>query len=61
MPRDRVLIFANPIAGRGLGEAIAHRLRAGLSAAGLDARLWLRPPSALTAEDLAGDVRTAIV
>ena len=57
---DRVLIFANPIAGRGLGEAIARRVRAGLAAGGYDARPWLRPAGELTAADLTPGVTAAV-
>ena len=57
---ERVLIFANPIAGRGLGEAIAYRVREGLAAGGYDARMWLLPPADLTEEDLPSGV-TAVV
>jgi diacylglycerol kinase (ATP) len=57
----RVLIFANPIAGRGLGEAIAYRVRDGLAAGRYDARLWLRPPTDLTAGDLPPDLVAAVV
>jgi len=57
---DRVLIFANPIAGRGLGEAIARRLGVGLSAFGYSTQLWLRPPAELTAEALPAGVRAAV-
>lgn len=56
-----VLIFANPIAGRGLGEAIAYRVRDGLTAGGYEPRLWLRPPAELTAADLPAGVTAAIV
>ena len=60
MPADRVLIFANPIAGRGLGEAIAYRVREGLAAGGYDARMWLLPPTELTAGDLPTGVTAAV-
>jgi diacylglycerol kinase (ATP) len=56
----RVLVFANPIAGRGLGEAIARRVGEGLSAGGYDAHVCLRPPSELTVEDVPPDVVAAV-
>ena len=56
----RALIFANPIAGRGLGEAIAYRVRDALVAGGYDARLWLRPPTEMTLADLPTDVSAAV-
>jgi diacylglycerol kinase family enzyme len=58
---NRVLIFANPIAGKGLGEAIAYRVREALAAAGFDARMWLLPPSELDRGDLPKDVRAVVV
>lgn len=57
---NRVLIFANPIAGRGLGEAIAYRVRDGLAAGRYDARMWLLPPTELTGKDLPPDVTAAV-
>ena len=42
---DRVVIFANPIAGRGRGQAVATQLAVGLSAAGFDV-LTITDPSA---------------
>lgn len=57
---QRVLIFANPIAGRGLGEAIAYRVRDALAGGGYDARLWLRPAAELTPDDLTPDVSAAV-
>jgi diacylglycerol kinase (ATP) len=57
---ERVLIFANPIAGRGLGEAIAYRVRDGLAAGGYDARMWLLPPADLSAADLPDGVMAAV-
>lgn len=56
----RVLIFANPIAGRGLGEALAYRVREGLAAGGFDARMWLLPPAELTETDLPRDVSAVV-
>jgi diacylglycerol kinase family enzyme len=56
----RALIFANPIAGRGLGEAIAYRVRDALAAGGYDARLWLRPPAEMTLADLPPDASAAV-
>lgn len=59
-PMNRVLIFANPIAGRGLGEAIAYRVREGLASGGYDARMWLLPPTELTEADLPAGVTAAV-
>src|SRR4051794_6366181 len=56
----RVLVFANPIAGRGLGDVIARRVRNGLRAGGFDARMCLRPPAALTADDVPPDLVAVI-
>ncbi len=60
-----VLIFANPIAGRGRGKAIAQNLRRYFSAQGLEARIFLQPPkeildsalgeSAIAAVSIGGD------
>ena len=51
---QEVLIFANPIAGRGKGKAIAHRLERRLQADGYAARLLLKKPELLHREDLGG-------
>ena len=58
---ESVNIFANPIAGRGLGKAIAGRLSARLSADGYAVRTWFDPPAELTADAASGDVRAAII
>ncbi len=49
---DRVLIFANPIAGRGRGRIVAKRLERELSAAGFDTCVVLARPSDLNADAL---------
>ena len=49
---DEVLIFANPIAGRGRGKAIALRLDARLRAEGYDVRLLLKKPELVEREDM---------
>ena len=60
MASKRILIFANPIAGRGRGEAIARRLARALARRGDEPLLWLAPPTELSAEQLGHDVHTAI-
>jgi YegS/Rv2252/BmrU family lipid kinase len=57
----RVLIFANPIAGRGRGEAIANRVLRALRSGGFDARLWLAAPTDLTPADLESDLAAVVV
>ena len=42
--RREVLIFANPIAGRGLGAQIAGRLQAALTSRGFVVRMFLQKP-----------------
>jgi hypothetical protein len=49
---EEVLIFANPIAGRGRGKSIARRLEARLRADGFAVRLLLKKPDLLEREDL---------
>ena len=52
---QEILIFANPIAGRGRGRAIAQRLEARLHADGYKIRLLLKKPESLEPDDL-GDM-----
>jgi diacylglycerol kinase family enzyme len=52
---DEVLIFANPIAGRGRGQAIARRLHDRLRADGYAPRVLLQRPDLIPDEELAGD------
>ncbi len=61
---EEILIFANPIAGRGSGKAIARRLERRLRADGFSARLLLKKPSLIEPADLGdapGGPRAAIV
>jgi len=57
-----VLLFANPIAGRGRGKRIAVELRRALSGAGYDVRTALDHPESIDDAALhdAGDIRAAI-
>ena len=56
-----VLIFANPISGRGQGPSIARRLEDGLRAAGYGVRCTTKSPHELNAEDFDADAPAAIV
>lgn len=60
VPVTRVLIFANPIAGRGRGESIAQRIHRALAANNIEGILWLQSPERMTAADIAGDVDAVI-
>jgi diacylglycerol kinase (ATP) len=57
-----VLLFANPIAGRGRGKRIAVELRRALTRAGYDVRAALDKPESIqdSAVHDAGDIRAAI-
>ena len=57
----RVLILANPIAGRGRGRGIARRLGARLRAEGYDVRTSFKRPELATLPDSMADVRAVIV
>jgi len=46
--KDEVLIFANPIAGRGRGKVVARRLERELRSIGIGAQIFLQPPSELS-------------
>jgi diacylglycerol kinase (ATP) len=59
--RDQVLIFANPIAGRGQGLDIARRLDQRLRADGYDVHLLLKRADSIKPADLPADARAAIV
>lgn len=61
MGRDEVLIFANPIAGRGRGRGIVQRLEQRLSAEGYAVRALTRRPDEIPADELAGGARAAVV
>ena len=56
-----VLIFANPIAGRGAGRTTAERLGARLSREGFDPLLVFDRPAAMTDGQLPRDTRAVIV
>jgi diacylglycerol kinase (ATP) len=55
-----VLIFANPISGRGRGKAIAEEIAAGLRQADRRARLIFDPPETLKNDDIPSDVVAAV-
>ena len=59
--KERVLIFANPIAGRGRGRRIAERLRARLEADSFDVDLFLERPDCFDLAGLHRPPRAAIV
>jgi diacylglycerol kinase (ATP) len=59
--RQRVLIFANPIAGRGQGATIARRLKGRLNQSGLDVETFFEPPDCFDLNRLAQPVRAAVV
>jgi diacylglycerol kinase family enzyme len=59
--KQRVLIFANPIAGRGRGRRIAERLRERLAEDGYAPRVVLDKPDCVELADLAGPAAAAIV
>lgn len=46
---EEVLIFANPIAGRGRGKVVARRLEKELRSIGIGVQIFLQPPSELSA------------
>jgi diacylglycerol kinase family enzyme len=56
-----VLIFANPIAGRGRGRRIAERLRSRLAAEGYDAEIFTDRPDCFELARLDDPTRAAIV
>lgn len=57
---DRVLIFANPIAGRGRGKAIVQRLKERLSAEGYHVLALTDRPDLIDAAELSRPARAAI-
>jgi len=57
---ERVLIFANPIAGRGKGKAIAQRLNNRLARDGFDVGTVFDRADRIADEDLPSGVRAAI-
>jgi diacylglycerol kinase (ATP) len=60
MPAETVLIFANPIAGRGMGKAIAQRVAARLKRDGFDPRLVLERCDRVPREHLVEDAHAAV-
>lgn len=58
---DQILIFANPIAGRGVGATIATELEREFFRQGLRVRTLLNKPSELSDEELQKPARAAIV
>jgi diacylglycerol kinase (ATP) len=58
---DQILVFANPIAGRGVGVKIASDLERLFSRQGLRVHKYLDKPSDLRDEDLRTPARAAIV
>lgn len=61
MPADDVLIFANPIAGRGHGRVLAERIAGRLAAEGFRPTLFLERPDQVRAEQLDVPARAAVV
>lgn len=57
----RVIIFANPIAGRGLGQKLAHQLEATLDGQGYAVDTFLARPSEVDAAKVTPPARAAIV
>src|SRR5688500_13414155 len=57
---DTVLIFANPIAGRGLGKSIAERVAARLKRDGFDPRLVFERCDLVPRDDLVSDAHAAV-
>ena len=55
-----VLIFANPIAGRGLGKSIAERVAARLARDGFDARLVFERCDLIPREQVVAGARAAV-
>lgn len=58
---DEILIFANPIAGRGAGARIANELERQFTSDGLAVFKYLEKPSDLSDEELRKPARAAIV
>jgi diacylglycerol kinase (ATP) len=58
---DQIMVFANPIAGRGVGAKIAAELKRQFSREGLRVRTFLDKPSDWRDEDLCSPARAAIV
>ena len=58
---DQILIFANPIAGRGVGARIADELEGQFRREGFRVHKWLQKPAEVSDEYLDGSARAAIV
>ena len=58
---NSILIFANPISGRGRGRAFAQRLHKRLSADGFDVRTFFKQPARVTDAELPAKAHAAIV
>ena len=58
---EEIRIFANPIAGRGLGASIAERLQTRLTTQGYRVQTSLKRAGELTQEELGSPARAAIV
>ena len=61
IPRVRVLIFANPIAGSGRGRAIAKRLESRLSRRKIDVRVFFERPTELDASQFTSEPLLAAI
>jgi YegS/Rv2252/BmrU family lipid kinase len=60
MMNDRVLIFANPIAGRGKGRVIAGRLERAMTAAGFSVQTFFERPADVAPTILNNPISAAI-
>jgi len=58
---EPILLFANPIAGRGMGRRIAERLERRFARDGYKVRVSLKRPDLLDENELCRDARSAIV
>jgi YegS/Rv2252/BmrU family lipid kinase len=58
---DRLLIFANPIAGRGVGAQIAEQLEAKFLASGREVDCFLKKPADLTDRELGPRAKAIVV
>jgi diacylglycerol kinase family enzyme len=57
----RVVIFANPISGRGCGERMARRIERALDAAGFNPILWLGIPSDFGTGNFSDEISAVVV
>src|SRR5688572_3919854 len=58
---EQVLIFANPIAGRGRGKAVANQLKTHLIAQGYDVCLFTTPEESAKWDGLPDTIKAAVV